>query len=546
MLKDEDKRRIEEHIDMYMSSLDNMFKEFQKYNWSNIVPSTHAAEVFFIETFITDEMFWDFQLIEKDFIKHCYEKLEEFSNVAWYENCDSRFFDPKNSIQKRILRLMLNGTKLGDEYCIALIKYLYKTYHRKEYNQLKKFSKINSSEVTSLIPRDLERGFNTQEMGRILTLCSIMGIEITSDCCMIYSYLETELRALCEGAWKDVLPKNIPEEIIEESIEQVDKWMEENKEVSARRLLKNAWRELAFVENCFEDYGYPKGYMYTAMEENEGIIPNMMRTLAVMKKKHPNKDYSFEEVQHYTIIYSAIKTLMDVNNGYNDELEILLSEFDPIMDDEYPPLFKPEDVVVNNKKDLTNKVTKYVDVAPVENEGLQKEDYLKEIDNLRQKLNQKEQKNAQLYSLYLSSKKERQEAESLLNKYENERQELIALRNFAYNIQIEEEAIDEKTVDTMKEAIKDKSVVIIGGHVKWLNKLKQMFPNWLLVNTEDFKQVDPNMLDGKERVYFYTDYISHSTYKKFISVIRERELPLGYLSSINIETVIKRIYNDII
>ena len=82
--------------------------------------------------------------------------------------------------------------------------------------------------------------------------------------------------------------------------------------------------------------------------------------------------------------------------------------------------------------------------------------------------------------------------------------------------------------------------------MKWLNKLKQMFPNWLLVNTEDFKQVDPNMLDGKERVYFYTDYISHSTYKKFISVIRERELPLGYLSSINIETVIKRIYNDII
>ena len=126
MLRDEDKRVLEEHIDKYMNSLDNMFKEFQKYNWSNIVPSTHAAEVFFIETFITDDMFWDFQLIEKDFIKHCYEKLEEFSNVAWYENCDSRFFDPKNSIQKRILRLMLNGTKLGDEYCIALIKYLYK------------------------------------------------------------------------------------------------------------------------------------------------------------------------------------------------------------------------------------------------------------------------------------------------------------------------------------------------------------------------------------------------------------------------------------
>ena len=546
MLRDEDKRMLEEHIDKYMNSIDNMFKEFQKYNWSNVVPSTHAAEAFFIETFITNEMFWDFQLIEKDFMKHCHDKLEEFSNVAWYENCDSRFFDPKNSIQKRMLRLILNGTKLGDEYCIALIKYLYKTYHRKEYNQLKKFSKINSREVTSLIPRDLERGFNTQEMGRILTLCSIMGIEITSDCCMIYSYLETELKLLCEGAWKDVLPENIPDEIVEESIEQVDKWMEENKEVSARRLLKNAWRELAFVENCFEDYGYPKGYMYTAMEENEGIIPNMMRTLAVMKKKHPNKEYSFEEVQHYTVIYSVIKTLMDVNNGYNDELEILLSEFDPIIDEDYPPLFKPEDVVVNNKNDVTNKVTKYVDVAPVEKEGLHETDYLKEIDSLRQKLNQKEQKNAQLYSLYLTTKKEKQETENLLNKYANDRQELIALRNFAYNIKTEEEEIDEKTVDTMKQAIKDKSIVVIGGHVKWLNKLKQMFPKWLLVSTEDFKQVDPNMLDGKERVYFYTDYISHTTYKKFISVIRERELRLGYLGSINIESVIKQIYNDII
>ncbi len=234
---------------------------------------------------------------------------------------------------------------------------------------------------------------------------------------MIYSYLETELRALCEGIWKDVLPENIPVEIIEESIGQVDKWMKENKEVSARRLLKKAWREFAFVENCFEDYGYPKGYMYTTMEENEGIIPNMMRTLAVMKNKHPNKEYSFEEVQHYTVIYSAIRTMMDVNNGYNDELEILLSEFDPIIDDEYPPLFKPEDVVVNNKKDSTNKVTKYVDVVPVEKEGIQETDYLKEIDALRQKLNKKEQKNAQLYSLYLTTKKEKQEIENLLNKF---------------------------------------------------------------------------------------------------------------------------------
>lgn len=42
-------------------------------------------------------------------------------------------------LQKRILNMMYNAAKAGDEYCNALMRELYKTYYKKEYKQLKRF-----------------------------------------------------------------------------------------------------------------------------------------------------------------------------------------------------------------------------------------------------------------------------------------------------------------------------------------------------------------------------------------------------------------------
>ena len=53
------------------------------------------------------------------------------------------------------------------------------------------------------------------------------------------------------------------------------------------------------------------------------------------------------------------------------------------------------------------------------------------------------------------------------------------------------------------------------------------------------------VLDGTEKVYFFTNHLSHSIYGKYISLIREHKIPFGYLHSINLETIIKQIHKDL-
>ncbi len=93
--------------------------------------------------FITDDMSSDFAFIEQDFLKNCRGRLDEFQNVGWYGERSFRTSRPRYVMQNNVLRLIYNGAKIGDDYCLELIKNLYKVYHKKEYKQLKRFSKIN-------------------------------------------------------------------------------------------------------------------------------------------------------------------------------------------------------------------------------------------------------------------------------------------------------------------------------------------------------------------------------------------------------------------
>ncbi len=130
--------------------------------------------------------------------------------------------------------------------------------------------------------------------------------------------------------------------------------------------------------------------------------------------------------------------------------------------------------------------------------------------------------------------------------YNAERDELIALREYAYNSEHEDDIVEEDKLPDMEKAIADKKVVIIGGHINWQNKLKQIFPKWFFVHTDAYKTVNAGMLESREKVYFFTDYINHISYKKFIAIVRERNIPFGYIGNHNINNVISQIYQEMV
>ena len=78
-----------------------------------------------------------------------------------------------------------------------------------------------------------------------------------------------------------------------------------------------------------------------------------------------------------------------------------------------------------------------------------------------------------------------------------------------------------------------------------LTSLRRCFLSGCLSHPDSYKGVDGKMLENKEHVYFFTDYMNHISYVKFIAAVRERKIPFGYLGSRNVEQLVKQIYDDL-
>lgn len=118
-------------------------------DFNGMIPDTYGCERLFVDFFINDEMREDFPLIARDFYVH------EFANIPKHQ--DVEYFDieagedwPELMFNRFTLGLMMNAVNSGSEYTKALFLYLHKTYYKKEYRTLKRFSKMSLSELLAL------------------------------------------------------------------------------------------------------------------------------------------------------------------------------------------------------------------------------------------------------------------------------------------------------------------------------------------------------------------------------------------------------------
>lgn len=63
---------------------------------------------------------------------------------------DSRTDWPERMFHKYVLNMMMNAVNYGSVYTKNLFLYLYKTYYRKEYQQIKRFSKLSIGELMGI------------------------------------------------------------------------------------------------------------------------------------------------------------------------------------------------------------------------------------------------------------------------------------------------------------------------------------------------------------------------------------------------------------
>jgi len=507
----------------------------------DIAPDTIGVDFFLLLGFMNEDMEIDFPIIEQDFLKNCRSKLEEFHNVGWYGEKSFQTDSPYDAMNSSVLRLIYNGAKMGDEYCVELFKTLYKLYHKKEYNQLKRFKTINAEEILSLSQKDSE-SYDNKTIGRILGMCPFFSIEIKDDCSFLYSLLKRRRNRLIDLSEEGSEFITISQELFDECSEQVDVWLDEQKNLSYRKKNKTYRAANEFTGTCFRSLGYIDDYPMFCAKSNIGLRIIYIRTLALLKIWRPKREFDFEEVQIYANIYYLVTSITDIVDFMDLEMSYLFGEE---IEEEFleESLFKPNSIKISDSKGK-KEIKTTPNVAPIKQEDVSEEAYIKEIADLRRKLSEQEKETKYLREQLRTVKKDNEEKSNLIGKYENERSELIALREFAYKLEHEEPEIEEDNLPEMKQFIAEKKLIIIGGSPNWQNKLRNEFPNWTFVNVNNYRTFDAKMLENQDKVYFFTDHISHASYRKFIAVVRENNIPFGYIASSNIEAVIRQIYGE--
>ncbi len=510
-------------------------------------PDSYGCEKYFKESFVNEEMSKDFPLIAKDFLYNEYENLENYEMIDFIE-ANSGEDSPEVTFEKFIVNLMVNAVDGGSDYARALILYLYKTYYKKEYNSLKKFNSLSVDELMSLSKpseSDLEyRNCMTCNVARILYIAKLSGKDINPNCNGVYSLLNRNYEL-----WKKSKRDGYSDELAEIHI---DTMKEVEEKYSMDRFYALDIKASEYLGGVLKWAGYDEEYVDVCDDNETTLLHYVATTLDILRKTYPSKkEYTEAEILPYLTILRAVSALTCNSDWMTENWRYLIygtksNEFYDL----YPPKFNPDDITVRKKANKPSILIEHeVPSKNIENYlkfNIDNEKLKEDIEALRKKAHKLEENNKELSSRLSDRRKLEEDNKNLKDELETANRELAVLRNFVYNLTESEEKEEAISIEKMKEEIKDMRIVIIGGHPNWTYKVKKAFPNWVFVNPDATGSTDPSIVDKADKVYFFTDIISHSNYYRYMNIVKDRKVNFGYIHGVNIEKNIKQIYLELI
>ena len=513
-----------------------VMKDMNLTDEERIAPDTYGCECIFLRTFITPKMSDDFSLIAKDFLKH------EFSNLDEHEMTDYLDYDDAESLpdrifEKFILNLMMNAVNAGSEYARNLFCYLHKTYYKQEYKQLKRFNRLSYDDVRTLANDGVDRHFPFN-IARILSMAKMYGIEIAPENSFNYLML-TELN---DGFGEDPDPVGFDREEIDSNIDKIREIFSDN-EIDEMYV-----RSDELVDECLDHYGYKPGYTWFCNDEIVDLDDCLGIALHLLEENYPEKeDFTPEEIFLCAQLYAATGALtVTVDRMAERMKEVVYGKRGTDYYDYFKEDFNPEMVGGVLRREKPQKV-ELKEPTVINKNGISEEKeklLMDEINTLRRKLHEQETMIRQLKADMADKGKLQEKLTAAQDKNENDQKELAALRDHLYHMTEDDEQESSVSVDDMKSAIADKKIVIIGGHTNWTNKMKSMFPKWDYVKPSATSAQDTSVLMKADKVYFFTDTISHSTYYRYVNVCREHKVLFGYIHGVNTDTNVRQVYRE--
>ncbi len=501
-------------------------------------PDTFGCKSIFLEYFVTRDMEYDFAFIARDFLLHEYMNIKDHEMVM-YLSTDSREVIPFVMFENCILNLMMNAVDAGSEYTKNLFLYLYKTYYKREYRQLKRFNKMVAGDVFTLAGEN-ENGVSLGNIARILEISAMSGMEIDPDCNFVYLLLNEHLGELDppdESRYLDA----VNEKFTGTDMELLEIFGSEDE-------MERMYRRMEpLMSNIVRAMGYRSDYVYLSDFKRDEIMIRLRNTLAVMKMTFKDKEFSKEEIITYGCIAQVTDSLCCVADSLERRLDAVI--YGERIKDAYSDkvsLFNPDEVAKGAFPFANTKPIKESEDKTEETLKYKEEALLKEIEILRRKIHIQETDIKQLKAENAGRKKLMDENLRLKEELDSEHKEVVALRNHLYQMTEEgAETESELTIDDMKKYLSSLRIIIIGGHSNWRSKMKQEFPNWTYVDADVSGSIDGVIVKNADRVYFFTDTISHSTYYRYMNIVREHGVDFGYIHGVNIDKNVQSMYSEL-
>ena len=533
---------FDERSDFFKHLMSLKMKDAMMSDEDRISPDTFACDKIFLEHFITDRMEDDFSLIARDFLIHEYPNIKDHEMVRYLDTSANNQW-PDRIFERYILNLMMNAVNSGSVYTKNLFLYLHKTYYDKEYKQLKRFSKLSGSELLALASRR-DGSMSPVVMARVLAISRMYGIEINLDCNFMYLFLED----YSENFDEDKMDWKFIDEVTDtyrDCFEEVQQIFDSEDEMYD--MYEKCDR---FMANLLRTEGFPEDYVMLCDDNDDGIVARLGRSLAVLKKTYKNRTFTKEELILYAAIYQGVSALLASTENMECRLdEVLYGEKGTDYFENFPPLFHPEDVAkgrpesVNAPKKPADSKKEKTDED--ESPRYKEETLIAEIDSLHRKIHEQEGNIKEIRSEITDKRKMSEEIARLRDQLEAQQKELSALREHVYNLTEEDEVKETVSVDKMKEYLSPLRIIIVGGHKNWRQKMKQEFPDWTYIDATVSGTMETSVVDKADRVYFFTDTISHSTYFKYMNVVKERNVDFGYIHGVNIENNMRQMYREL-
>ncbi len=497
-----------------------------------------------------------------------YEQYNKFTS-----NISAKDTNGLEAIVRRIIGLLVTAYMNGNESAKRVLKELYKTLYKKECKQLERFDKIGIHDLLTfcgITSKDIEKWrkkgslgiskyilYNDEILSRVLFFSHLLGIEIASDCFVIiqglqiiingekklrrkpvekYKKIDDEITEIFNSQAERIV--DVMEEVIEDFPDIHDTYTKNNEKKDWGMYLKYKDFFKLCLTNCDISVNYfTECKSIQLVEEEDKTL--LGRNVALLLLEF--FDISTEEGLSKYLQFIADKRkiapyiiIMQLVECFSETITILDDVYDTFLEVKEADKTKTNETV--EKESESTKTVVDTD-----------KDSLMEIARLERLLSEKEKTIHGLESELREKNKELSYCKAELSNQEKFKNEVVHLRDFVYNLTNYEEMadIEEISVEEKEEAIKNKNVVIIGGHTNWTKKVRSRFQNWKIVNPGQTNNVDMKIIDHADAIFFYTDVLKHSVYNTYIARCRDKKLCYGYLSSISFNKMIDEIYEHL-